>query len=415
MRKGQRRAATPAGPESAPPSPVPIPASRAWLLSTSLALVVVNLWVYAAVRQHGFVAFDDPQYVSANRQVSTGLTLENIVWALQSGEHGNWHPLTWMSHMMDVELFGLEAGGHHLTSVAIHILNTLLLLALLLLLTGARWRSALVAALFAVHPMHVESVAWIAERKDVLSALFWTGTLLAYVAYVREPGRRRYAAVVALFAAGLMSKPMVVTLPCVLLLLDMWPLGRIAPSGRLSAWWPLVREKLPLFAMTAAASFVTFSVQRASGAVRTLEALSPLERLQTAAVGYQTYIARLFWPHDMAVLYPFPESISTARTATATVGLLALTWLAVRERRTRPWFLVGWFWFLGTLVPVSGLVQVGSQPFADRFTYIPYTGLFVVLVWGVAELARRPATRASAAVTAALVLGALATSARAQV
>jgi len=392
------------------------PSSRVWLFRAGLALVAANLLTYAPVREHPFIAFDDPQYVAENSHVNTGLSADNVAWAFTSGEQGNWHPLTWISHMIDVDLFGLDAGAHHLTNVAIHTLNSLLLLLLLVVLTGARWRSLLVAALFAVHPMHVESVAWIAERKDLLSALFWMATLSAYAAYARAPGAARYAAVVGLFAAGLMSKPMVVTLPCVLLLLDVWPLGRIAPVLDVRAWRPLIVEKLPLFAMTAATSAVTFLVQQQSGAVKTLENLPPGRRLETALLGYQTYISRLVWPRDLAVLYPFPESIPFWQTAFAAAGLGLVTWLAWRARRGRPWLLVGWLWFVGVLVPVSGLVQVGSQPFADRFTYIPYIGLFVVIAWGGADLAARrpPLARAVWPVTVG-VLVAFAAGARHQV
>ena len=381
----------------------------------SLALVALNLWIYAAVGRHPFIGFDDPQYVADNRHVATGLTVENVAWAFRSGEQGNWHPLTWISHMLDVEWFGLNAGAHHLTNVAVHIANSLLLLLLLVALTGARWPSALVAALFAAHPMHVESVAWIAERKDVLSAFFWTATLIAYTAYARQPTRGKYLAVAALFGAGLMSKPMVVTLPCVLLLLDVWPLGRVAPTLRPAAWWPLVREKLPLFAMTAVAGVVTFLVQQQSGAVRTIDALPLGRRVETALAGYQTYVSRLFWPRDMAILYPFPESLPFWQVASAAAGLMLVTWLTIRGARARPWFPVGWFWFLGTLVPVSGLVQVGSQPVADRFTYIPYTGLFIVLAWGAAEIVARRRLGGAAAVAAVAIVGVLAATARAQV
>ncbi len=392
------------------------PPSPGWIFGMSMALVALSLLIYFPVARHGFIGFDDPQYVVENRHVNTGVTAENIAWAFRSGEEGNWHPLTWVSHMIDVELFGLAPGAHHLTNVALHMLASVLLFVLLVGLTGAGYRSALVAALFAVHPMHVESVAWIAERKDVLSACFWTATLIAYTAYARRPGLGRYLAVVGLFAAGLMSKPMVVTLPCVLLLIDVWPLGRITPTFRLQAWWPLVREKLPLFAMTAAASAVTFVVQQQSGAVRSLDALSIGDRLKTAVVGYQTYVSRLVWPHDMAVLYPFPEAIPLWHVLTALGGLALITALAIRAARTRPWFPVGWFWFLGTLVPVSGIVQVGSQPVADRFTYIPYTGLFIVLVWFAAErIDGRPALSRLAWPAAFAVLLAFTVSASRQV
>ena len=388
---------------------------------TSAGLVAAIALAFAPVRHHDFIPFDDPQYVVENRHVNSGLSWENVRWAFTAGEQGNWHPLTWLSHMLDVELFGLDAGAHHLTSAALHAIGTVLLLVLLVRLGCDRWRSAAVAALFALHPMHVESVAWVAERKDVLSGVFWWAALLAYVAFVRGRSAARYLLLLGAFAAGLMAKPMVVTLPFVLLLLDLWPLGRMRRADRdvvrpTYGVWPLVREKLPLFAMAAASGVVTFVVQQEGGAVRSLEALSAGRRLETALTGYLFYLARALWPRDLAVLYPYPDAVPIWQLAIAAAALAALTWLALRMARTQPWATVGWFWFAGTLVPVIGLVQIGSQPVADRYSYLPYVGLFILIVWAIAEIVkRRPALRRVTAAGAVVVIAAFAVLAHRQV
>ncbi|HEY3120909.1 MAG TPA: tetratricopeptide repeat protein [Vicinamibacteria bacterium] len=358
--------------------------------------------LYAPVRHHGFVNFDDSQYVSENPSVSAGLTWQGLSWAFTTRHAGNWHPLTWLSHMLDVQLFGLDAGAHHLTSLALHVANTLLLFGLLHAMTGALVRSAFVAALFGVHPLHVESVAWVAERKDVLSALFFFSTLWAYLAYVRKPRPGRYALVLVLFALGLMAKPMLVTLPFVLLLLDYWPLARTRePSARRR----LVLEKLPLLGLAAASSFVTFVVQRQAGAVKALDALPLDRRLVNAVISYVAYIGQTLWPARLAAIYPYPASFPAWAVTAAVVVLVAVTVLAVRMARRYPYLPVGWLWYLGTLVPVIGLVQVGSQPMADRYTYIPLVGLFVVVAWGLPDLLDRwPHWKRALGAAAALAL-----------
>ena len=349
---------------------------RAWLLAAAIAIVTVL--AFAPVREHGFVNIDDAHYVAENPVVRAGLTWRGVGWALTTGYAGNWHPLTWISHMADVELFGFDPGAFHLTNLGLHVASALVLFSLLLRLTAAPYRSAAVAALFAVHPLRVESVAWIAERKDVLSVFLGLATLLAYAGYARRPRLRSYLVVVASFALGLMAKPMLVTLPCVMLLLDVWPLGRL----RWPIAWRVVREKVPLFALAALASAVTVVVQHQAGAVRTLETLSVARRAATAIVGYGFYLAKTVWPSDLALLYPYPSSLPVWPIVTASGALAVITAIAVRLRRDRPELLVGWLWFLGVLVPVSGVAQVGSQPWADRFTYLPSAGLFVLIVWG---------------------------------
>jgi len=352
------------------------------VLLVSAALVAAGAFVYAPVRHHEFLNFDDPQYVSENRHVTNGLSGPALSWALTTGHASNWHPLTWLSHQLDVELFGLDPGRHHLTSVAIHLVNTLLLFGLLHAMTGALFRSAFVAALFAVHPLHVESVAWIAERKDVLSALLFLLTLGAYLGYVRRPGGSRYAAVVVLFALGLMAKPMLVTLPFVLLLLDSWPLGRVESS---STWRRLIVEKLPLMGLAAVSSLVTLVVQQRT--VQSLERLPLSRRFATAALAYVWYAAKVAWPSRLAVLYPYPAVVIAWQVIGAAAAVGALSLLAWRASPRHSYLTVGWFWYVGTLVPVLGLVQVGSQPWADRYTYIPAIGLFIVVAWGAADLA----------------------------
>jgi tetratricopeptide (TPR) repeat protein len=379
----------------------------------SIALVAATAVVYAPVRQHEFVNFDDPQYVGENPAVSDGLTGHGVRWAFTTGQAGNWHPLTWLSHMADVERHGLDAGGHHLTSLLLHVASTLLLFGVLHGLTGALWRSAVVAALFAVHPLHVESVAWVAERKDVLSALLFFLTVWAYVRYVRRPRWTSYAVASVLFALGLMAKPMLVTLPFVLLLLDWWPLGRArVPSARRR----LLLEKLPLLGLALASSIVTLLVQQRAGAVKGFDALPLARRLANAVIAYVAYMAQTLWPTRLAAIYPYPSSIPGGRVAGALAILAAASLLAIRAARRYPYVPVGWFWYLGTLVPVIGLVQVGSQPMADRYTYIPLVGLFMVVAWGVPDLLARWAHRDLAlGVAAALVIAGCTIAAREQV
>jgi tetratricopeptide (TPR) repeat protein len=389
--------------------------SPPWLY---LILVGLTVAVYAPVSGFDFVRFDDPDYVTQNEQVRAGLTWHGVLWAFTTGHIANWHPLTWLSHMLDVQLFGVNAGAHHVVNLLFHVANTLLLFIALRRLTGAVGRSAVVAALFAVHPLHVESVAWVSERKDVLSTFFWMLTLLAYVAYVRRRGAPRYAAVLALFTLGLLAKPMVVTLPFVLLLLDVWPLERITlwQNGRLSlsdtdrgAARRLLSEKLPFFGLALLSIVITIVVQSRWGAVGGLTQYPSRVRAENALVSYVAYVAKLVWPAHLSAFYPYRASVNVALAAGAGVLLLAVTIWAIRTSRERPYVLVGWLWFVGTLLPVIGIVQAGLQSMADRYTYIPAIGLFVIASWGGAELAERwTRRRAVAAIVAVLVVSAYA-------
>lgn len=347
---------------------------QAWKFSLCLALLVIV--TYAGVRQHDFINFDDPQYVFENIHVRDGVSGGGIKWAFASGYAGNWHPLTWISHMIDVDIHGLDAGAHHVTNLLFHTANTLLLFLVLLRLTGAAGPSALVAGLFGLHPLHVESVAWVSERKDVLSTFFWMLTLLAYVKYVERPAVGRYVAVVILFACGLMSKPTLVTLPLVLLLLDGWPLARTGAAR-------LVREKLPLVAMSAAAGVVTLLAQQQAGAVRTLDALPLAARIENATVAYVGYLWKMLWPVNLAALYPYDRALSPWLVGGAALLLVAVSAIAMAAstRRKAPFVAVGWGWYLITLAPMIGLVQVGSQPMADRYTYVPLIGIFIAVAW----------------------------------
>jgi len=375
---------------------------RAWI---AFGLVALAAAVYAPVRAFDFVSFDDQSYVNANPHVLAGLTWDSVRWAFTRAHASNWHPLTWLSHMLDVQLFGIDAGAHHVVNAVIHAANGLLLFDVLRRATGALGRSAFVAALFVAHPLHVESVAWVAERKDVLSTLFWMLTLEAYVVWVRDPRPRRFALVLAAYAAGLMAKPMLVTLPFALLLLDWWPLARLASIADLRARF---REKTPLFALAAASSVVTFFVQRE--AMGDFERYPLVERVGNALVAYVLYVRDMIWPASLTVLYVHEKAMPLWKPALAAALLVTATFVAVRQARRRPWCVVGWFWFLGTLVPVIGLVQVGLQARADRYTYVPLIGLFVVVAWTAAEIAGPRGRRALAAlgVAATLVCAALA-------
>ncbi len=404
--------------------------NRMWALWIGLALIAGNLLVFGPIRNHDFVAYDDPAYVTENPQVLAGLTWRGLAWACTSGYAANWHPLTWISHMLDVQFYGVNAGLHHLTSLVLHIAGALLLFAFLYRTTGAPARSAFVSGLFAIHPLHVESVAWIAERKDVLSTVFWMLTLCTYAWYVRKPGVVRYLIVAACFALGLLAKPMLVTLPFVLLLLDVWPLRRMmpgaaadtgspnsstSPAARTVPHW-LWLEKIPMLMMAAASSLVTFMVQQQGGAVNGLDVYPLTLRLENALVSYVAYIGKMVWPARLAVMYPYPQAISAGWVAGAVLILLGVTLLVIREARRRPYLPVGWFWFLGTLVPVIGLVQVGIQAMADRYTYVPLVGLFIMVAWGVPELLHRwKYAHRALAVASIFVLVACAAAARNQV
>jgi len=364
-----------------------------------VGLFVVTLGTFWPATRNGFVNLDDLAYVVRNPQVSQGVTLSGLWWAATRSHSGNWHPVTWLSHMVDCELFGLDPFGHHLVSVLIHSLSAVLLFIVFHRMTAAMWRSLVTAALFAVHPLRVESVAWAAERKDVLSVFFFLATLWAYVGYVKRPSVRAYLPVVLLFVLGLMSKPMLVTVPAVLLLLDYWPLGRVAAwrqgaeGGEIGLSLDLRRlviEKTPLFALSLGSCVVTVIAQSRGGAVGTLENYPVLVRLGNAVVSYAAYIRMTLWPEGLAVFYPHPGASPSLPSILAAMLLLACAgFWCWRWRFSQPFGLVGLLWFLGTLVPVIGIVHVGLQSRADRYTYIPQIGLLVMLVWGVSTLAAR--------------------------
>ena len=364
-------------------------------LFIAFGLVAVTLTVYAQVMSHQFIILDDNRYIRENPIVNRGLTLTGIAWAFTTFDAGNWHPLTWLSHMLDSQIFGPNAGGHLLVNALIHASNTLLLFLFLRRVTGAKWRSAIVAALFALHPLHVESVAWAAERKDTLSTFFGLLSLVAYARYVERTSVKRYALVAVALALGLMAKPMLVTWPFVLLLLDYWPLRRFqwqratGIQGFVRALVPLVREKLPLFCLVAASTVMTFMAQLHGGAIRTLADVPVSLRLSNAIVSYAKYLLRTVWPTDLTVYYPFPRmGVPVWQLACAIVLLAVITVLVLRQARERPYLLMGWFWFVGTLVPVIGLVQVGGAAMADRYHYVPSIGLFVAFVFGLSDIAR---------------------------
>jgi protein O-mannosyl-transferase len=377
-----------------------------------LLLAVITLALYNPVNRHPFVNYDDDRYVTENPHVRQGLTASTIAWALTSTEQANWHPLTWMSHALDCSLFRLNPTGHHFTSILLHMVNAILLFLLLMWATGRLGPSLFVAALFALHPINVESVAWVAERKNVLCTMFFLLTLWAYGWYARKPGWKRYLAVVGLFAAGLTSKPMVITLPFVLLLLDYWPLKRAGESatdsGASAASWPrLALEKLPLLALSLASAAITMRAQQAGGAVRTTTQFSLGIRVANAVYAYAMYLWKMLWPARLAPLYPHPgESLAAWQVAAAALVLIAITTFVIKFRQHRH-LLVGWLWFLGTLVPMIGLVQVGDAAMADRYAYIALIGVFVMISFGVADLADACKLGLWPAVPSALALVAL--------
>ena len=355
------------------------------LICLGLALSV--LAVFGRVTGYDFVFFDDHVYVMEKAQVLAGLTPASLQWSLTATDAGFWHPLTWISLMLDREIWGLNPGGYHLTNVLLHLTATLLLFAALHRLTGALWKSGFVAALFALHPLHVESVAWIAERKDVLSGVFWMLTLLLYARYAAKPGWGRYLSVLVSFVLGLAAKPMVVTLPLILLLLDIWPLGRLTGDNRRRQWRRVVGEKLPLLALGAVAGVVTVAAERQVGALKTFAEFSFPDRLTNAVVAYGFYLYKTVLPVGLAVHYPHPGSWPAGIVALS-LGFLALVGIiAWRRRRTAPYLLVGWLWYLVGLLPVIGLLQIGSHAFADRYSYIPLIGVFIAVVWGLGEWA----------------------------
>jgi len=383
--------------------------NRAYLLG--LLLIVLSVALYYPVRTHPYVNYDDNVYVTDNVHIQNGLTWDMVTWAFVTDHSGNWHPLTWLSHALDVEMYDLTPGGHHQTSMLLHALNAALLFWVLLRATGYAGRSFMVAALFAVHPINVESVVWISERKTVLSMMFFLLALGAWRWYAAKPHALRYSVVAVLFALGLMAKPQIITFPFVLLLWDYWPLGRLALRHSLFAfrqnsreisgekrtanseqrssgeWRRLLLEKLPLLAIAAASAVLTIKAQRASGAVLSLGATPLSVRLSNGLVSYVKYLMNAFWPTGLAPMYPHPgDSLRAWQVYGALLILLTIS-LLVLERRRRPYLLVGWLWFLGTLVPMIGLVQVGRQAMADRYAYLPLIGIFIMVCWGVAEWA----------------------------
>jgi tetratricopeptide (TPR) repeat protein len=380
------------------------------------AIVITTLVAYEPIRHNGFVSYDDASYITENPNVAGGISAQSVKWALTKSYAANWHPLTWLSHMADCQLFGLNPAGHHLVSVGIHIVNALLVFWILNNLTGAIWPSAFAAAVFALHPVQVESVAWAAERKTVLSGLFWLLTMAAYIRYARVPRLSRYLLVLAIFGLCIMTKPVVVTLPFALLLLDYWPLERVrwghragaAKNGKTnqkSAVW-LIAEKLPLLAMSAILSGVTFIAQRGGEIVPTLERL-PLEyRTANMFLSYIKYIIKMIWPSGLAVCYPHPRAIlSDAPVVICIILFILLTAAFIYAGRRRKYAAVGWLWYVGTLVPTIGLVQAGAQGMANRYMYIPMLGLLMIIGWAVKDfIAGRPRAKKAAAAMGVLVL-----------
>ena len=381
--------------------------SRRWQILACIFLVLVTFAAFGEVRNHQFIQFDDPYYLTANPAVQEGLTTKGIIRAFTSIYAGYWIPLTWLSHMLDYRIFGWHPGGHHLTNLVFHIANTLLLFLWLLRVTQALGPAFLVAALFAWHPLHVESVAWVAERKDVLSTFFWLLTMWAYLRYGERPGWGRYGLILLSFTLGLMAKPMLVTLPFVLLLLDYWPLGRWAPGGCPPR--SLILEKIPLLVLAALGSIVTLLAQKEVGAMALLGEIPFSSRVATALVAYLWYPLKMFWPSGLAILYPHPlDTIPLWQALGAGLLLVLISFGTVWRTRRNPYLPVGWLWYLVTLAPVIGLVQVGNQAWADRYTYVPLIGLFILVAWGARDLtAGWPGARVLRPLGAGMILTAL--------
>lgn len=356
-----------------------------------LLLVLANITVYYQVYTFDFVNYDDPEYVQQNQNIKNGITSESLKWAFTTGYACFWHPLTWISHMLDYQLFGADSAGHHLTSLIFHIVNTLLLFLVLKQMTKVIWPSAFVAALFALHPLHIESVAWVSERKDVLSTFFWFLTMWAYVRYTHHPRITVYLLMIVFFVLGLMSKPMLVTLPFVFLLLDYWPLSRIRfknENMRGEYSLPrLVTEKVPLFAIALTACAAAYIAQKAGRAIPSGESYTLPIRLANAAISYIQYIVKMVWPVNLAMFYPHPgKDISFLYAAASALLLLVVTVIVLRFSRNHRYLLTGWLWYIGALVPVIGIVQVGRHAMADRYTYVTMTGLFIIIAWGIPDL-----------------------------
>jgi hypothetical protein len=372
-----------------------------------ILLTLSTFAVYWQVQDHDFINFDDDVYITNNLNVQAGLTIESVKWAFTTSHPPYWHPVTWLSHMLDYQLYGLNPKGHYLTNLFLHITSVLILFIVLLRMTGKLWQSGFVAAMFAFHPLNVESVAWLAERKNILSTLFWLMTMWAYTHYAEKPTIKRYSLVFLFFTLGLMSKPMLVTLPFVLLLLDYWPLRRFKfrqersrdeilekNIANKSEVFRLVLEKVPLFLLTIGLSIVTFYTQKMAGAVRSLDLFSLETRFTNAMFSYLEYLQKMIWPSGLSILYPHPGNALPAwQGIVCGMVLVGITIISIRLIRKTPYFAVGWFWYLGTLIPVIGIVQVGGQAMADRFTYIPLIGIFIVIAWGYQSLYRSGASR----------------------
>ncbi len=389
-------------------------ANRRAIYQISLILVLMTVAAYMGVLQCGFVNYDDELYVTNNPHLTAGFTLGNVRWMLTTLTAGNWHPLTWLSFLLDAQILGIQPAGFHATNLILHVLGSVMLFLVFNDITLAQWRSAFVAALFALHPLHVESVAWVSERKDALSTFFWMLTMLAYARYARDStSRRKYALVLAAFLLGLMSKPMLVTLPFVLLLLDYWPLARFgAGEHPFKEWRKLIVEKIPLFIMAIIFCGIAYYAQKSEGYMTSLKNMPSPFRVGNAAFAYSWYVKKMFWSSGLTVFYPHPgRSLAGADIAGALVFLACITLAVFYERCRKPYLLVGWLWYLGTLVPVIGIVQVGAQAMADRYTYIPLIGLFIMVSWGLTELVERwripPAARAGGACVALIALGAI--------
>ncbi len=374
-------------------------------LLISLVLFLLTLIVFAQVRKFDFINVDDSQYIRDNGRVLSGMTFSNIGWAFTTLKMANWHPLAWLSHMADAQMFGVNPAGHHMTSAVIHSINAALVYLVLMSLTGSTWKSAIVAALFAVHPLRMESVAWVSERKDVLCAMFFIAAIGCYGRFIATRSKRWYAALVAAFVLGIMSKPMIVTLPFVLLLIDCWPLKR-------PARWALLVEKLPLLALSIMSAIVTMIAQSRGGAVVDQHRYPMLLRVGNAIWSYGRYLKKTAWPSDLAAYYPYMgvmpgTSLPWGKAAIAAIVLIALTALTMRMWRIERAALIGWLWFLGVLVPTMGLVQVGTQSMADRYAYLPHIGLFIAIVWGIDAIGAtvRPVACAFAGLTIAIFGG----------
>lgn len=372
-----------------------------------IALIVLSILAFEPVRHNDFISYDSYAYVTENPQVRGGITRESIIWAFSTAYKANWHPLTWLSHMLDCELFGLNPTGHHLVNLLLHIANTLLLFWVFKRMSGAIWPSAFTAVIFALHPLHVESVVWVAERKDLLSGLFFMFTIAAYIRYVEHPGIRRYLLIVLTLALGLMSKPMLVTMPFVLLLLDYWPLGRLQwehnrarqdtpncqslkySDQRFSVWY-LIIEKIPLFVLVVISSVITCISQQTAGAMLSVQKLAFSFRVANSFISYITYIRKMFYPSRLAIFYPHPvNKLLSWQPIICLVILILASAAIIYASRRRRYLAMGWLWYLGTLLPVIGLVQVGSQAMADRYTYLPLIGIFIMIAWGIAKPASK--------------------------